>query len=181
MTSMNRLLPYLVLAVFSLVLASCSRENRDRLFVLVYPNLQFEFEAGLNPNFPQVKAFTPLPTNFLDLAQQNGVDTSLVAGVFPLEARLTALDVNNYSFINSMSVLICPADEGECNLQSDEVFYIEPQLQPFEGEIRLQPGLRNALRDLRGESFRLELVFFLNQPSPFSVESLFEMRFEAVR
>ncbi len=179
---MKSLIQFAIPAALALGLVSdCAQENRDRLFLMVYPNLQFEFEAGLNPNFPQVKAFAPLPTNFVEFAQQNGVDTSLVAGVFPLSAQLRSLDGALYGFVNSVSVLVCPANQGECNLQSDEVFYIEPQLQPFEGEINLQPGLRSALRDLKGESFRLELVFFLNQPSPFSVESLFEMRFEAVR
>jgi len=173
------LLIFLSLPVL-LMLTACSKIERNQLFEMVYPPLDFEFPAGLPPNSLWVQDYPGLPSPFESLANQAGVDTARVAGVFPLRASLISLDGTRLDFFRSIQVLVCIPGTGECSLLGDEVFYNDQLNDREDVVIDLQPGLRNVKEEFANEVVRIQLIFGLSRPSPLNVDCRFQMSFEAV-
>jgi hypothetical protein len=63
----------------------------------------------------------------------------------------------------------------------DEVFYLDDLRNRRLSRLNLLPTLRNVKTLMSGRNFRLEIVFFLSEISPFTMDCRLEMGFEAVR
>lgn len=174
---MRKLLFFLII---TLITISCSRDNGERVFEMLYPNFQFTLPAGLNATTAWAYELRNVSSNLNSYLRENQTDTSAVAAINPVAARISSLDGLDYKFVEEISVRICSNDKSQCTA-ADEVFYID-DLRGKAGEsIKLLPTLRNVKKLLSQERFRLEVVFFLRNTSPYSVESKLDMSFEAVR
>jgi hypothetical protein len=165
-----------------LVLAiGCRKDNRERLFELFYPNFQFVVQAGGSPVLPVSAVLRGVNTNIATYLLETGLDTSQISAISPFSARLVSLDGFRYDFLDFISVRIC-ADEDQPCREADEVFYIDRLQWERPGErVELLPGLRNVRRDLLREKFRLEVVMKYAFSPPTSVQSRFDMTFQALR
>lgn len=171
---------FLVLFAFVAIMSGCRLDGRERIFEMPYPNFNFEVPAGFAPTRTLVFLFDNINTNMDFFLQQNNTDTSVIYAINPYSARITSLDNQSYYFVEQVSVRICADDGQECSF-SDEVFYVD-RLQGRAGtSINLLPSLRNVKPLLSGKRFRMEVVFFLNDFTPYTVSSRLDMTFEAVR
>lgn len=163
-----------------ILLVACSKDDRERLFEMTFPAIDFEIPAGLSASLPRVFERDDQPTNINFFLAENNLTEAQIGGILPAFARITALDNQDYEFVQEVSVRICDAGSLQCTM-ADEVFYID-NLQGRAGDvIDLLPSLRNAKRHLIKENFKLEVVFFLRYTSPYSVRSRLDMRFDAVK
>jgi hypothetical protein len=172
----------LYFSVFALLAAGCRKDNGERLFEMVFPNIVFEIPAGLNANFQQVFEIPVVFTNIDTYLAENGTDTALIRAISPFSARITSLEGSafDYDFVEAVSIRICPSTRGSC-FDGEEVFYIDDLRGRAGQDIRLIPGLRNAKRDLVLPQFRLEVVFLFAYTTPYAVRSRLQMGFEAVK
>lgn len=170
-----------VAIIGALLWAGCKKDSRERLFEMPYPNTMFTIPAGVNPFFPLVFEVNNQNTNFDFFLNQSSADTSNITAINPAFGRITALENGQeYYFIEEVSVRICATDKVECS-PADEVFYIDDLRGRANERLDLLPTLRNVKSLMMGSQFRLEVVFFLNDFPPYSVDSRFDMTFEAVR
>jgi hypothetical protein len=171
-----------LMALLLIGLLACQRDERERLFELVYPNTPFEIPAGLSPGLvPRALVLDGFTSNLRFYLDAHNTDTSAIAGIFPFSATIRSLDGTDLDFIREVSVRMCPLGSGACT-QAEEVFYINDlQINRVGSQIRLLPTLINAKRHFVRERFKLEVWFFLYQPSPFAIPCRLEMAFEAVR
>jgi len=164
-----------------LLLLGCQRDNRERLFEMVYPDIRFELPAGLSNATPWAFEQQSLSTNINFFLDNNATDTSVIEGILPFSARITSLDSGfGYDFVEEISVRICEEGRALCT-PADEVFYIDDLRGRAGQSIDLLPSLRNAKRNLVRNRYRLEIVFFFRLSTPYSVSSRLDMSFEAVR
>ena len=147
---------------------------------MFYPNFQFEVIAGGSAFLPRVSDWKNVQTNIDFFVNEANSDTALIKSINPFSARITSRDGGRYEFLREVSVRICEANTNQCT-PADEVFYID-NLQNRAGEqIDLLPTLRNVKKQLTEETYRLEIVFFLDYPSQFNIESQLDMTFQAVK
>lgn len=159
---------------------ACSRDNGERVFEMLYPNFQFTLPVGLIANTAWAYELRNVSSNLNAYLRENQTDTSVITAINAYSARLTSLDGLDYKFVEEVSVRICSNDKSQCTM-ADEVFYID-DLRGRAGEsINLLPTLRNVEKLLSQERFRLEVVFFFRNTTPYSVDSKLDMSFEAVR
>lgn len=164
----------------AILLVACTKDNRERLFEMAYPGIDFEIPAGLSNSLPRVFERDNQPTNIQEFVRQTGIDTAVISGIIPQTARITSLDNLDYDFVEEVSVRVCPAGSAQCTM-AEEVFYID-NLQGRAGRtIELLPSLGNAKRVLTKKSYRLEVVFFFRYTTPYTMRSRLDMTFEAVR
>lgn len=172
----------LIIYIFAItLLISCQRDNRERIFEMFYPNIEFELPAGLSSALPWAYEVQSIPSNISFYLNENNVDTAIIAGINPVSARISALDGGlDYDFVEEVSIRICDEGRKLCT-PADEVFYIDNLRGRANTRIDLLPSLRNAKRSLTQGRFRLEIVFFLRYTSPYPVSSRLDMTFEAVK
>lgn len=165
-----------------MLLAACQRDQRERIFEMIYPNVNFEIPAGLPAGpVPRALVFDDFPSNIRFYLQSYNTDTSMIGGILPLSATIVALDNSDFDFIREVSVRICPQGSGSCT-PADEVFYIDDlQRNRIGSQIRLLPTLINAKRNLAKERFKVEIWFYLFANSTFPIPCRLDMRFEAVK
>jgi hypothetical protein len=172
---------YLLVTILSLTMIACSRESRERLFEVVYPNIAFTLPAGLSTQTGWGFNQKDVASNFRNLVQANNTDTSVIKGVYPFSARITSLDGFDYNFVEGVSILICSNEKSRCSTISDEMFYIEDLRGRAREQIELLPTERNIEKLLSEERFRLEVIFYFRNTTPYAVDSRLDMVFEAAR
>lgn len=169
---------YLLIPMIVLVLA-CRKDRRERIFEMTFPPLNFEVPAGLNQLQARVFAFNSIPTNIKTYLSQSNTDTSAIYAINPFFARITTTDNVSFNYLREVSVRACPLGQ-ECTA-FDEVFYLDDMWGRSYQTINLLPTLHNMKQLMSGEKFRLEIVFFLSEITPYSMSCRLEMGFEAVR
>lgn len=170
-----------ICTVIVLFLLSCRGDERERIFDMLYPNINFELPAGLSSAIPWAYEVQSISSNISFYLNENNVDTALIAGINPVSARITSLDgAFDYEFIEEVSIRICNDGRTPCT-PADEVFYIDDLRGKARQTINLLPSLRNAKKSLTRKHFRMDIVFFLRYSSPYSVSSRLDMTFEAVK
>lgn len=174
---MKKIIPFLFIP---LLLFTCNKDNRERLFEMLYPNFRFNVIPGGSAFLPRVVEFNSVATNFDFYLAQSNTDITAITGISPYSARVYSLDGNEFEFVQEISVRVCPDGPEPCT-PADEAFYID-NLQNRGGEVvELLPTLRNVKNLLSERSFKTEILFFLSYPSPTAIESGFDMTFEAVK
>lgn len=173
---------YSLLTLFVLLLLfTCRRDDRERLFELFYPNFQFTIPAGQSPVLPYAIGIRGVDSSIDFYLSENSTDTTVVEEISPLSAFIRSVDGLDYNFLNSISVRICEDSDEPCR-DADEVFYIDRLQQDRpDDRIRLLPGLRNARRHLIEQEYRLEVVFFMAFAPAFNYESTMDLTFGAFR
>ena len=163
------------------MISACQKGERERLFEMVYPPVDFVIPAGLSASLPRVFEKDDLPSNIGFYLSERELSAEAIRSLDPFRARIVSLDNGfDYNFVEEISVRICPARSQQCS-PAEEAFYIDDLRARAGEQIELLPTLRNQKNVLTDDRFRLEIIFFLNSTSPFSVRSRFEMSFEAVR
>lgn len=168
----------IVIILLVVITSACTEQRGERLFDMVYPNTRFIIPAGLSSTLPRVFE-ERIASNIQFYLSDNMVDTAQIQAIRPVSATLFALENDDYDFVREISVRVCPDTQEPCTI-ADEVFYIDDILNRAGDEVRLLPTLKNARPILLEERYKLEIVFFLGFISPVSVESQFDMIFEAV-
>ncbi len=164
-----------------MLLISCQKDNRERIFEMFYPNITFELPAGLNAAVPWAFEQESISSNIAAYLRENNADTAIIAGINAVSARITSLDSGfDYDFVEEVSIRICDEGRKICT-PADEVFYIDDLRGRAGQTINLLPSLRNAKRHLTKGRFRLDVVFFFRYSTPYSVSSRLDMTFEAVK
>ena len=171
--------PYLIVLFAFFTLFACRQDNRDPLFDMFFPNLQFTVQAGENPTLPGSYTKRMISTNIDTYLIDFNTDTTAISEISPLSASLVSINGNDYNFLHEISVRICPDSSEPCQ-PADEVFYID-RLQEFREDevIELLPGLRDVREELIGEAIRLEVVMFFAFSPPLNYETQFSMTFRA--
>lgn len=172
---------YLYFTMLALLIIACSRDSRERLFEVVYPNILFNLPAGLSSNITWGYSRSDLPSNFRNVVKGNNSDTAVIAGVFPYSARITSLDGLDYDFVEEVSILMCSNEKSQCSSISDEVFYIDNLRGRAKEDLELLPTPRNIEKLLSEEQYRLEIIFYFRNSTPYLVESRLDMLFEAAK
>ncbi len=147
-----------ILSLLILLSLSCRKEKRVRIFEMSFPNLEFEIPAGAGGFESMFFIFPELKTNFQNFLDANGTDINTIGGIYPLNARITSFDGNEYYYINDVEVRVCFADGNFCTEEIDGVFYNEGLNGRADNIINLQTGLQNVRDLMMGEFFRLEVV-----------------------
>ncbi|MCB0598022.1 MAG: hypothetical protein H6557_22140 [Lewinellaceae bacterium] len=161
--------------------AACTKDKREPLFDMFYPNFELLIPAGQSFTLPFPLAKRGINTNIDFYLQENNIDTAMITEIAPISARLTSIDGFNYDFLDRISIRLCPDTEVPCT-EGDEVFYIDRlQFDRPGSRIDLLPGLRNVRRDLIREKYRLELVFFLAFTPSRNYDTRLDMTFRALR
>lgn len=171
---------YFLFTILFLLATACSKDNRERIFQLLYPNFQFNLPVGLSATTAWGYGLRDVSSNLKFYLTDNKSDTAVIKAINPYSARITALDGLDYDFVEEVSVRICNNDKSQCTL-ADEVFYIDDLRGRANETIELLPTLRNVEKLLIENQFRLEIVFFFRNTTPYTVESKLDMVFEAVR
>lgn len=173
-----RKLSGIIIALLILSIA-CKKDRRERIFEMTYPGFEFQFPAGLSQFQARVFAFPVVATDINSYLQQFSTDTSAIAAINPYAATITNNNNIDFDFLQEVSVRACPVGT-ECSA-FDEVFYLDDLRNRRLSRLNLLPTLRNVKPLLSGQDFRLEIVFFLSEISPFTMDCRLEMGFEAVR
>lgn len=174
---MKKLLPILLIP---LLLFTCNKDNRERLFEMLYPNFRFNVVPGGSSFLPRVVEFNSVSSNIDFYLDQSSTDPTSITGINPYSARVYSLDGNEFDFVEEISVRVCPDGPDPCT-PADEAFYIDRLQNRGDEEVELLPTLRNVKSLLSERTFKTEIVFFLSYPSPRAIESGFDMTFEAVK
>lgn len=174
---MRKLFALLLLVL--LISAACKKERRERIFEMTYPGFEFQLPAGLSQFQARVFAFPLVATDIDNYLQQFSTDTSAIGAISPLYALITNSNNVDFDFLEEVSVRACPVGT-ECS-SFDEVFYLDNLRNRSLTRLNLLPTLRNMRSLLTQKNYRLEIVFFLSEISPFTIDCRLEMGFEAVR
>ena len=170
----------LLLSVSVLTLLGCRDDLGESLFQLNYPPREFTLPAGLGASLARVQSISPLPTSYPDFLAASGHSPDEVTKIFPRYARLISLDGLNFGFLSSVSVRICPTTQQDCTF-ADEVFFRDDLYRRNSSTINFDPGLGNVKSLLSGNLYKLEVVFFLGEVSPYAVDCRLEYGFEAFK
>lgn len=163
------------------LLVGCTKDSRVALFELFYPNNNFTIQAGLGGFFPIEKEWNQIQTNFTFFLNQSGVEEDLITGIRPVSARLTSNDPSlDFFFVEEVSVRICDVEEENC-IDADEAFYIDRLQGRANDVIELLPTLVDFKDLIKGNRFKLELIFFLSANTPYNLPGRLDMTFEAVQ
>jgi hypothetical protein len=165
--------------LFIFLLFACVKDNGQRLFEMVYPNIQFTIPPGLNSFLPRVFEVPTMKTNINFYLKENNMEIERVKAISPYSARISALDNFDYDFVREISIRVCPIGNDPCT-PADEVFYIDNIQRRAGNRVDLLPTLRNAKPILSIDRFKLEVLFFFDTTTPYSVDSRLDMTFEAV-
>lgn len=168
-----------IIFVLLILSMACKKDRRERIFELTYPNFEFQFPAGLSQFQARVFAYPSVATDINSYLQQFSTDTSAIFAINPYYATISNSNNLDFDFLQEVSVRACPVGT-ECSA-FDEVFYLDDLRNRQLSQLRLLPTLRNVKPLFSGQNFRLEIVFFLSEISPFTLDCRLEMGFEAVR
>lgn len=166
------------------VLATCKKDDRERLFEILVPNITFEIPAGLSGGLPRVFELNNLSSSVVALAKNAGIDTATIVEIRPRSATLQAIQGNaDYSFLNQVVIRVCRSGSNIC-YATDEAFSIEYfDERKIGSRINLNPSLPNLRRTLIRERYKLEILFYLKPGavSPTAIPTRLDMIFEAVK
>lgn len=168
----------LLLLLSTIVFSACRDDLGESLFELNYPAHNFNLPAGLNSNLAYVQAINNIPTNYPDFVMTSGHSPDEVNKIVPQFARIISQDGLDFGFLSSVSVRICPTTQTDCTF-ADEVFYLDDLYRRNITTLNLNPGLGNVQSLLTGSLYKLEVVFFPGEITPFSVDCRLEYSFEA--
>lgn len=169
-----------ILLLAGVLFFGCRKERGERIFELLYPNFTFTLPSGLSPFTAPTFAFNNESTSIDLYLQQNNTDTSVITAINPYSAQITSLNNTAFDFLDGVSVRICPAGIVQCDA-FDEAFYLDNMRNRSYRTIELLPTLRNFKPLLSGKTYRVEIVFMMNDFTPVTIECKFDMSFEAVR
>ena len=162
------------------MLLGCRQDAGEPLFDLLYPPFEFTIPAGYSPFQALVFEFNNIPTNYGNFLNNSGTSREEVTSVVPLFGRLTSLDGLDFGFLSAISVRVCPIGNDPCT-DFDEVFYLDDLYRRNLNTLNLDPGLRNVEDLLSGDLYKMELVFFAAEITPFVVDCRFDFGFQAVK
>lgn len=168
-----------IAALLSMILMTCRQDAGEPLFDLVYQPREFQIPAGYGSFTALVFSYDNLPTNFGSQLNISGHDVTEVTQIVPLYARLESLDGLDFGFLTSVSVRVCERGPDPCT-DFDEVFYLDDLFRRNLTVLNLDPGLRNMKEILSGDLYKMELVFFSGEVTPYNVDCRFEYGFQAV-
>lgn len=175
---------WLFVTLALLALSACRSDNRQVLFDLVYPNINFTIPAGLNAGpVPQVLDIDQFASNIDAYLDENNLSLEQIDAIRPRSATLTAIDNDGtYAFLGGISIRVCPRNTESCR-EAEEVFYLEGRdiYRRAGSTVDLLPTLINAKRQMQEDRFKLEIWLFVNDISPNALRTRLDMQFEAVR
>jgi hypothetical protein len=163
-----------------ILFSACRDEIGEALFEMDYPPKSFTLPAGTNTFVSSVVAISNIPTNYPNFLNASGYSNMDVTKIVPRYARLVSLDGLDTGFLTEVSVRICPNNQQDCTV-ADEAFYIDNIYRRNISNINLQPGLGNFKDLLSSGLYRLEVVFFLGEIAPYSVDFRLEYGFQAFK
>jgi len=180
---MKKMRRFALITLSAFLTVTCSKDNRQRLFEMIYPNIRFEIPAGLpGGQLPQALVLDDQLTQYEFYLQQNNISDEQVSAISPAFATLTSIDNFGWDFIFAISVRMCPVGPEPCT-NVDEVFYLtydDILDQRGRSDLRLIPSLINAKRILAEERFKMEVWFNFDFTTPATVDARLDMRFDAV-
>lgn len=171
---------FLSLLLIVLLLTTCRDEAGESLFPMSYPPKTFTLPGGTNTFASSVVSITNIPTDFPNFLSTTGYASSDVTKILPNSARLTATDGLDIGFLSEISVRICPNTPADCSI-ADEAFYIDDLYRRRITAVNLQPNLGDFKDVLSSGLYKMEVVLFLGEISPYSVDFRLEYGFEAFR
>jgi hypothetical protein len=175
-----RLYSVFFLFIVVMLFSACRDEIGESLFEMDYPPKSFTLPAGANTFASAVIAISNIPTNYPNFLNASGYSNMDVTKIVPRYARLVSVDGLDTGFLSEVSVRVCPNSQQDCTL-ADEAFHINDLYRRNITNINLQPGLANFRDLLSSGLYRLEVVFFLGEIAPYSVDFRLEYGFQAFK
>lgn len=159
------------------LLLSCTKDEGEVLFEMVYPNFEVSIPPGLGTLSSHVLNISNIDTNIDFFLNNAGITAEQLNTISPARATLTSLDGFDFDIIDEISIRICDPQDINCNL---EIFYLDNIPFNIGAELRMQPTLADVKQFLTLEQFRIELVIVqLRDITPILIESELDISFEA--
>lgn len=169
-----------LLSLSVLAFSGCRDDLGESLFEMNYPPREFNIPAGLNTTVAYVQLINNIPTSYPDFVNTSGHSADEVNKIVPRFARLISLDGLDLGFLSSVSLRICPVTQQDCSF-ADEVFFVDDLYRRNLTTINLDPGLSNVKDLLSGGLYKLEVVLFPGEITPYTVDCRLEYSFEAFK
>lgn len=166
------------LSLLIVLLISCRKDNPPAVFEMIYPNQVIEIQAGLNVFESHYYTIPRIPTRYLNLLDQNGLNDEDVLEIVPTNCRLTNISSNApYDFLFEVSVRIYNEDEPG---RKFEIFYDDRVPLKTGNLLNLIPNPNNVKEILSKEHFNLEIVLVRLRDTPQEfIETRVELTFDA--
>lgn len=169
-----------LLVISALLALGCRQDQGERLFLLSYLPQEFVIPAGYSPFQTLVFSYENLPTNYQLFLSQSIVSDADVLAVVPNFATITSLDNLDFGFLNAVSIRVCPVGSERCT-EADEVFFLTDLYRRRLDRLNLNPGLRNVRPLMSGLRYKMEVVFFPGETTPYNITCRLDYGFEARR
>ena len=172
--------PLLLFGMMVLLAFGCRQDQGERLFLLSYLPQEFVIPAGYSPFQTLVFSYENLPTNYQLFLSQSIVSDADVLAIVPNFATITSLDNLDFGFLNAVSIRLCPVGSERCT-EADEVFFLTDLYRRRLDRLNLNPGLRNVRPLMSGLRYKMEVVFFPGETTPYNITCRLDYGFEARR
>ena len=156
---------------------SCNKNDEDILFIIPFPNLDFDIQAGLNPLDTWYFNLDHVPTNALNLFASHNIDTASIQSLVPHTARLTSVFGDaDYEFVYEIAVYLC--EEGNQQAKcGKEIFYRFPLPNKPGTFVDLIPNPLEVKDLILQDKVNVQVMLRFDSPPPQFVESRLELEF----
>ena len=172
--------PQWLLLLLILPFLSCEKE-KNLLFNLPFPNLNFTIPAGVNALEAQYFNIDSVPTNLINVAMAQNFDPNQITAVRPASARLQSLFGNvDFDFVFEMTIQLCEVGDKSPNC-GREIFWRQPVPQNVGDFVDLIPNENNVLEMLEKDMVNIQIKLAqLRATSPTFIEAQLNLDFSVL-
>lgn len=172
--------PFYYAAVSLLLAVGCAKDQAVRLFEMRYINHEFAVPAGHSPISGAMVYQKIIPSFYEENRTANDVAEGEVASIRPYFATMTSISGLDFSYLSSISIRVCESSAAACT-EFDEVFFLGDLYRRRLTQLRLDPGLQTKTSLLQQDGFKLEVVLFPAEVTPYAMDFQLDFAFEAVK
>jgi len=166
-----------VLVFLAVLGLSCNKDDDEILFIIPFPNLDFEIQAGMNPLDTWYFNIDQVPTNGLALLEANNIDTASIKSLVPNTAGLTSVFGDaDFDFVYEIAVYLC--EEGNHQAKcGKEIFYRYPLPNKPGNYVDLIPNLVEVKDLILREKVNVQIMLRFETSPQQLTESRLELDF----
>jgi len=183
--SLSNIKRFGVLILMGIVLFSsaCRKEQRDVLFEMTYPNLEFEVIPGISGSQALVFSYPAIDTKINSFLTQNNATLEDIGSIQPLRARIETTDGRSLYFLQRAEIRVCNTDSSDCQPLFDQAFDASDLNGSVSTSLDLIPGLKARTDLLTSDYFKLEIILYLNigTVTPYNVKGRANVTFAALK
>ncbi len=169
---------YTIIAAFG-----CRKNQKEVLFTMTYPELQFEIPPGISGSQALVFSFPSVKTNIDNFLSQNNTTLDEIGSIQPIRARIESTNGRSLYFIQKAEIRICSIDSLQCEPLFDQAFQVDGLNGSASTFFDLIPGIKERTDLLTSDRFKMEIILQQNigDVTPYSVNCKASVSFEALK